>query len=84
MIEDFENDDSHLDDCEPCKDCGEEMEWEDCWSCGGEGGRDGEDLMMEDPLWYSEDDFKICDTCLGKGGYFVCHNTKNHNTTLTK
>jgi hypothetical protein len=83
--QDFENDDSHLDDYTPCEHCGEEMEWQDCWDCGGEGGRDGEDLMMEDPLWYGPDDFETCSSCLGKGGYWICHNSKNHidQTTLT-
>lgn len=58
---------------EICKKCGCcVMEWVECWNCGGEGGRDGEELMMEDPLWYSEDDFEECDVCNGKGGWNVC------------
>lgn len=73
---DFEDD---MDEDMPiCGSCQNEMEWEDCWQCGGEGGRDGDDLMAEDPLWYSPDDFEVCDICYGKGGYFVCHNAKNH------
>jgi len=54
------------------------MEWQDCWQCGGDGGRDGDDLMAEDPFWYGEDDFEMCDICQGKGGYLVCINVENH------
>lgn len=55
-----------------CTTCGGYMDWVDCWQCGGEGGRDGEELMMEDPLWYCEDDFETCDICNGAGGYWEC------------
>lgn len=67
---DFEDDD--LESYEVCDICDNEMEWETCYQCGGEGGRDGQDLMMEDPMWYGPDDWEQCDTCCGKGGYFVC------------
>jgi hypothetical protein len=56
--------------------CGTEIYWVDCWSCGGEGGTDGEDLMMEDPLWYMPDDFRVCDVCEGEGGWFNCLNSE--------
>ncbi len=62
------------DDCVYCKDCGEEMEWQECYSCGGEGGRGWEDLQFEDPLWYSPDDFIDCDVCEGKSGMWICPN----------
>lgn len=55
-----------------CDVCGGYMEWESCWQCGGKGGRDGDDLMEEDPLWYDEDDWETCDICEGKGGYWIC------------
>ena len=65
--------------CPRCKCC--DMTWEDCWNCGGKGGRDGEELMEEDPLWYSPDDLEICDVCEGKGGFWICDCDKNgkHN-----
>ena len=68
--------------CPRCKCC--DMIWEDCWNCGGEGGRDGDDLMSEDPLWYSPDDFEICDVCEGKGGFWICDCDENgkHETKL--
>ena len=56
--------------CPNCKCC--EMVWEECEYCGGEGGRDVEELMIEDPLWYSPDDFETCDACNGKGGHWEC------------
>lgn len=58
---------------ELCKRCGCcETYWEDCAYCGGEGGTDGEELMMEDPLWYSPEDFRTCYACNGKGGFMLC------------
>src|SRR5690606_32189634 len=63
--------DQYLDPlCERCGCC--DTEWEDCWKCGGQGGRDDEDLMEEDPLWYSPGDFETCDICDGRGGWHVC------------
>lgn len=61
-----------------CEECGSDSLWESCWQCGGEGGQDGYDLMEEDPLWYGPDDYRECDICEGKGGYYVCLNHKNH------
>ncbi len=61
---------------EYCPTCGNSMDWEDCWNCGGTGGRDGDELMEEDPLWYSPDDWEDCDICKGQGGWLVCYN--NH------
>lgn len=67
------------DDYEPfCEICGSSMFYEDCWHCGGAGGKDGDELMQEDPLWYDEDDWEDCDICDGKGGWWICLNAKNH------
>lgn len=67
-----------------CEVCGSLLEHEDCWQCGGKGGRDGEDLMDEDPFWYDEDDWEECDICEGKGGYWVCPNAAQHDREETK
>lgn len=57
--------------CPRCKCC--EMDWEDCYQCGGEGGRGyDDDLQFEDPLWYQPGDFETCDTCEGAGGWAMC------------
>lgn len=56
--------------CPDCKCC--EMVWEKCWKCGGSCGDDGEELIMEDSLWYDKDDFRECDVCDGKGGWKMC------------
>lgn len=61
--------------CPKCKCC--EMTWEDCYNCGGEGGTDGEELMMEDPMWYDKNDFRQCDICEGKGGWYKCDCDEN-------
>jgi hypothetical protein len=63
---------------ETCEICGNSTYWEECWQCGGEGGRDGDDLTEEDPLWYDEDDFETCDICQGKVGFYLCGNAENH------
>lgn len=63
-------DNDHLDSY--CTICGGYMDWVDCWQCGGTGGRDGDDLMQEDPFWYTLDDWEECDICQGKGGYREC------------
>lgn len=57
-----------------CLICGYGMEWVSCWNCGGQGYFDGETLMDEDPLWYSEDDEEMCDVCRRAGGWWVCPN----------
>ena len=44
-------------------------DWEDCWSCGGEGYRE---LYDDDPLWYDPDDTESCHECGGKGGWLMC------------
>lgn len=59
-----------------CVKCGSSTYYEDCWKCGGEGGTDGEELMFEDPLWYSPDDFRECDECEGKGFMRMCINSE--------
>jgi hypothetical protein len=37
--------------------------------------------MSEDPLWWSPNDFEICDVCKGKGGFWICDCDENgkHN-----
>ena len=56
----------------PCIECGNATSWLPCWSCFGEGGWDGEQLMEEDPLWYDADDYRRCDECRGNGGWDYC------------
>ena len=63
-----------FDDETYCQNCGSMIFVEDCWKCGGEGGTPGEELMMEDPFWYSPDDFRICDECDGTGIIEICVN----------
>ena len=63
--------------CKRCKCC--EKSWVECYDCGGEGGTDGDELMMEDPMWYSADDFRACGTCNGKGGWYECIGNCNEN-----
>lgn len=72
----LDDEDSEYSTCDHCE--GDSM-WTSCWSCGGEGGTDGEDLMSEDPLWYGPEDFRTCDICNGKGGYYVCLNKCQEN-----
>lgn len=52
-----------------CGLCGREIDYEDCFNCGGEGGRE---LYEEDPLYYSPDDWEDCETCEGAGTLAFC------------
>lgn len=53
-----------------CKICGADMEWVDCWECGGEGGFDEYDF---DPINVSPlEEIHICQICHGEGGYLQC------------
>ena len=68
-------------DQEPyCEKCNGPTDWQDCWVCGGKGGRGWEELQDDDPLWYSPGDWESCDECGGKGGWDVCLNS-NCKTT---
>lgn len=73
------------DDYPSCPICGSgNVEWEDCYTCFGAGGFDGDDLMDEDPLWYGPDDYEICDTCRGAGGWWHCYDSDKHPKTETE
>ena len=65
-----------VDEQQYCKKCSSDLEWVECSFCGGEGGRGWEELQFEDPLWYSPDDFVICDHCGGKCGFERCINSE--------
>lgn len=58
-----------LEGLQTCSHCGAELEYEDCWSCGGDGWID---LYEEDPISYSPGELEKCDVCEGEGGYLVC------------
>jgi hypothetical protein len=57
-----------------CEHCGEELDWEECDQCGGDGEFDWEDLQFEDPLWYQPGDTEECAQCRGEGGWWWCLN----------
>lgn len=60
-------------DADPtCPTCGsDDVEWERCWHCGGEGEFDAHD---EDPVNYAEgEEYERCSECGGSGGYLVCY-----------
>ena len=50
-----------------CGFCGAELEWIDCWICGGDGVIDETEY---DPL--EGDKFARCNECNGDGGYLEC------------
>lgn len=56
-----------------CPVCGAEMDFIECDHCGGEGGRDNDALMEEDPLWYDGVEWESCGECQGKGGWWHCY-----------
>ena len=68
----WESEDIDTPMCPRCECC--QMIWETCHDCGGDGYRE---LYEEDPLWYDIDDIEDCDTCNGKGGFWICDCDKN-------
>jgi DnaJ-class molecular chaperone len=54
-----------------CKHCEQELDWEDCDACGGEGEYDA---YEEDPLWFDPGDTEPCQQCGGAGGWYYCAN----------
>lgn len=52
-----------------CGLCRQDIEYEDCFNCGGEGGRD---LYEDDPVYYSPDDWEDCSECRGNGTLAWC------------
>lgn len=56
--------------CDVCRCC--EMDWEECWACGGDGTTGPGELYEEDPLWYDPGDFEDCRQCEGRGGWPLC------------
>lgn len=63
------------DDFKTCPRCDADMEWEDCWKCGGEGGRD---LYEEDSLAYEPGDWATCEECGGTGSIDFCPEARRH------
>lgn len=57
-----------LEEVQTCS-CGLELEFEDCWQCGGEGGRD---LYEEDPLAFAPGEWASCTECRGVGTIPYC------------
>lgn len=54
-----------------CEKCGNELDWRDCWQCGGEGYTDhdcGEDCCC----CLNPEPNVRCDECRGKGGWLQC------------
>lgn len=56
-----------------CDVCGSELQWVDCWMCGGDGEYDETET---DPL--EGDQFAVCPECYGKGGYLECTELPHH------
>ncbi len=68
-------------DFETCQVCGFELEWVECWDCGGEGWIDE---YEDDAINYSEgEEYRRCSNCSGEGGWLECPNLP-HTKTLTE
>lgn len=62
-----------------CSVCGCELEPEECWSCGGEGGDYPSELS---PCEYDEDEWETCQVCRGSGEYLACPQAEFHDILL--
>lgn len=60
-----------------CPKCGsDDVEWESCWVCHGDGEFD---LHDEDPVNFGEgEEYERCEECRGRGGYLICHTCAEH------
>lgn len=61
--------------------CDSECEWEECSSCGGDGGFDG---YEEDPLWYHPGEMAPCPSCNSQGGSYWCPNDDCKNGEIVR
>lgn len=67
---------------ETCNVCGSDLEWVDCWECGGEGEHD---LHEEDPINFSPgEEYETCRLCRGNTGWLECPNVDNHSKIVKK
>ena len=62
--------DDHGPTCESCG--GDDMSWVDCGQCGAEGV-DGHDCGEDVCCCLDPEENVRCDTCEGKGGWWICH-----------
>lgn len=66
------SDDYPIENDPSCPKCGsDDVEWERCWQCHGEGEFD---LHDEDGVNYAPgEEYEQCTECNGRGGYLICH-----------
>jgi len=55
-----------MSDDNPCPVCGAELQWVECWACGGTG--------VFVALHNMAGDVEMCPECGGDGGHRVCAN----------
>lgn len=61
-----------------CKVCGEELDWVECWECGGEGEGDEFHDCGEDTCCCLHPEPGRCPECHGEGGWLECPNAEHH------
>jgi hypothetical protein len=54
-----------------CPVCGNDLEYVDCWRCGGEG-YDGHECGEDCCACAEPEDNVLCEECGGGGGYLEC------------
>jgi DnaJ-class molecular chaperone len=66
-----------------CPRCGsDDMEWEECYVCDGEGEFDAYD---DDPINYAPgEEYEMCRECSGNGGFLVCQSCISRAEQLEK
>lgn len=58
-----------------CPICGsDDVAWEDCPECGGDGGFHGDEVDPD----LGHNDFVRCEMCRGDGGWWQCWNSDKH------
>lgn len=63
------------DDYPTCPQCQADLEYEDCWKCGGTGGEFLDELL---PLEYLPGTWEDCGECGGRGTIDYCPEARRH------
>jgi hypothetical protein len=65
-----------VDDLPTCAVCKADLDWVECWDCGGERAYHdcGEDVCC----CAEPEPNRRCDSCDGKGGWWVCQRAEWH------
>lgn len=65
-----------------CKECGDEMQWDDCWMIDCEEGY--YDEHEYDCINFAPGSYRKCETCEGAGGWWHCPSCERKRAAVTE